>query len=299
MAKEVELLSLDLRYQSYRLRDSVRERQLLSSILEREIEEPLEGIFVDGTNVLLNGFKRYRCAKKLNIQIVPYISLGDDEVEGIVNLLKESNSKSLNVLEEARFVSELKNVRKMNIAEIATELLRSKSWVSMRANLIGEMSEPIRKELFDGKFPAYSYMYLIRQFMRMNGVKREQIETFVTSVSGHKLSIREIEQLAHGYFRGPTSFKQEIENGNIPAAIKAIEDSVADDKVCSEFERTMLRSMKLVQKHMLQVISQSTDSRLKSRAFHAQSHLLTAGIIRHLPTMNNILRDLHDRNGQM
>ena len=44
----------------------------------------------------------------------------------------------------------------------------------------------------------------------MNGVKKQEIEDFVVAVSGKKLSVREIEQLAHGYFRGPESFREAI-----------------------------------------------------------------------------------------
>ena len=41
----------------------------------------------------------------------------------------------------------------------------------MRLGLISEMSAAIRAKLFSGAFPVYSYMYTVRQFMRMNGVE--------------------------------------------------------------------------------------------------------------------------------
>jgi hypothetical protein len=49
-------------------------------------------------------------------------------------------------------------------------------------------------------------MYTLRQFMRMNGVRKQDIEDFVVALAGKRLSLREIEQLAHGYFRGRTRF---------------------------------------------------------------------------------------------
>jgi hypothetical protein len=42
----------------------------------------------------------------------------------------------------------------------------------MRLGLIGEMSEKVREKIFRGSFPVYPYMYTLRQFMRMNGVKK-------------------------------------------------------------------------------------------------------------------------------
>ena len=48
-------------------------------------------------------------------------------------------------------------------------LSRSKAWVSMRRNLLTEMSDAIGQILFRGAFPVYSYMVTLRPFMRMNG----------------------------------------------------------------------------------------------------------------------------------
>jgi hypothetical protein len=190
MAREVELASLDLRYESFRLKQAALEERLLSSIAQRGIEEALEGVEVKEAQVLLNGFKRYRCARKLRLATVPYSSLGQDEASAILSLLKISNNRSLSILEQAAFIAELKNVRRLNVAEIAADLCRSKSWVSMRLGLIAEMSAKVRQQLFAGAFPVYSYMCLVRQFMRMNGVKGEEIEEFVLAVSGHGLSVQ-------------------------------------------------------------------------------------------------------------
>jgi len=60
----------------------------LSSLLQRGIEEPLEGVESNETKVLLNGFKRYRCARKLRLATVPYRSLGRDEAAAILGLLR-------------------------------------------------------------------------------------------------------------------------------------------------------------------------------------------------------------------
>src|ERR1044071_1147217 len=143
----------------------------------------------------------------------PVPTLGQDEAAVILSLLRASNNRALSILEQAAFIDELHATRRLSVAQIAEELSRSKSWVSMRLGLIAEMSPTIRAKLFSGAFPVYSYMYLLRQFMRMNGVKLEQIEQFVTAVAGQGLSVREIEQLAHGFFRGPESFRQEILKG--------------------------------------------------------------------------------------
>ena len=57
-------------------------------------------------------------------------------------------------------------------------------------------------------------MVTLRPFMRMNGVAPRKIERFVQAVAGAKLSVREIELLAHGYFRGTPSLRQAIDQGH-------------------------------------------------------------------------------------
>jgi hypothetical protein len=299
MANEVELASLDLRYESFRLKVPALEERLLSSILQRGIEEPLEGVAVEQTTVLLNGFKRYRCARKLRLATVPYSSLGQDEAAAILDLLRLSNNRTLSILEQAAFITELKQARGLNVAEIAAELSRSKSWVTMRLGLLAEMSQPVRQKLFAGAFPVYSYMYLMRQFMRMNGVKPEQIQAFVLATSGHGLSVREVEQLAHGFFRGPDSFRQEILKGNLALPLARMRQVPQSPDGCSEFERVLLGDLDLTQKYMQRVMGKSQEhQKLTSRAFHAQCHLLTAGILSRSRAFLDTLRALHDRNGQ-
>lgn len=298
MSNEVELSALDLRYQGCRMKNAALEGRLLVSIAQRGIEEPLEGVSSADQSILLNGFKRYRCARQLQIHQVPYASLGAEEGVGILNLLRIANTKALGLLEQAAFIAELKNGRGMTVAEIATELSRSKAWVSMRLGLMAEMSPRVRDKLLGGEFPVYPYMYMLRQFMRMNSVKPEQIEQFVVALSGHPLSVREIEGLAHGFFRGPDSFRQQILSGNLALPLKHLKEVPADPEGCSEFERLMLRDLELAQKYMQRVMAKSQDERLASRNFHAQCHLLINGILSRSTAFFQTLRKLHDRSGQ-
>jgi hypothetical protein len=298
MAKEIELSSLDLRYEGHRMKNPWLEDRLFVSIAQRGIQEPLEGVQLRDASILLNGFKRYRCAHKLQLRTVPYASLGEDEVAAIMNLLRISNNRVLSILEQAAFIDELYATGCLSVAEMAKELSRSKSWVSMRLGLISEMSAPIRAKLFSGAFPVYSYMYTLRQFMRMNGVSGQDVEQFVAAVSDKGLSVREIEQLAHGYFRGPESLRQEIANGNLTLPLKRMREASQNSDGCSDFERATLRDLELIHKYMQRLIAKSPDQRLKSRAFHAQANLLSAAILSRVAAFNHSLKQLHDRSGQ-
>jgi len=164
--------------------------------------------------------------------------------------------------------------------------------------LLAQMSESVRRQLFAGAFPVYGYMYVLRPFMRLNGENAAAIDEFVTAVSGQGLSVREIEQLAHGFFRGPASFREEIRQGNLALPLERMRQRPPNPDACSEFERVLLGDLEITQKYMQRVMGKSQEPRLKSRAFHAQCHLLTAGILSRSRAFFHTLRQLHDRNGQ-
>ena len=122
MGQLVELSSLDLRYEGYRLRDDAQEARVMVSVAKRGIEHPLEGVDTPAARLLLNGFKRARSARKLGLDSVPYVSLGEEEAMGILSLMRASTDKALNVLEEARFIGELLTVHGLSVPEIAEKL---------------------------------------------------------------------------------------------------------------------------------------------------------------------------------
>ena len=298
MAREVELSSLDLRYEGFRLKAPALEERLLGSIAQRGIEEPLEGVEVQGRGVLLNGFKRYRCARQLRLATVPYRSLGQDEAAAILGLLRASNDRALSILEQAAFIDELKKrapderggdrrraVPQQGLGEHAPGAHRPDERPGAPATLRRGLSG-LRLHVCAASVHAHE-----------RG-EAAQIEEFVMAVSGKGLSVREVEQLAHGYFRGPESFREEIRKGNLALPLERMRQVPQSPDGCSEFERVLLGDLELTQKYMQRVMGKSQDPRLQSRAFHAQCHLLTPGILSRSRAFFHTLRQLHDRNGQ-
>ena len=294
---EIELSQLDLRYEGHRLRQRGLEDRLLASIAREGIREPLAGVVVDTVWVLLDGFKRYRCAHQLHVERVPFVRLGQDEASAIVELLGQVRRSRLSVLEEGRFLDELK-ARGMSLAEMADALGRSKAWVSLRLGLLEAMSPVVQEKVFGGGLPVYSWIYTIAPFRRLNGVTVGQVEEFVGAVSGRGLSVRQIEQLAHGYFRGPESFRQELRSGHLTLLLQQMAAVPVDPDGCSEFERILVGDLELIQKHAQRVATKSQDRRLQSRAFFVQCHLLTGSLLSRAKGFLQLLKQLHDRTRQ-
>jgi hypothetical protein len=297
MGETVELRTLDLRYESCRLRDDAREARLLASLAQRGIEQPLEGADTPDGRFLLNGFKRYRCAHKLGLHSVPYRSLGQEEAAGIVQLMRVASDQALGLLEQARFVGELMTVHGLSLAEVAEALSRSKGWVSMRRRLLEEISPPIQELLFRGAFPVYSYLYTLRAFRRMNGVRAEDIERFVRAVAGRRLSVRDIELLAHAYFRGPTALREAIERGQLGWSLEQMKQVPRDEEGCNDCEQGLLRDLESLCKLLQRVPLKCQDPRLTSRSFFAQANLLTGGLLSHFELFQERMKAFYDRSG--
>ena len=295
---DLELGDLDLRYQSYRLRQPRREEALLSAIAREGIREPLVGVCRDATPILLDGFKRARCARTLHLQVVPFASWGADEVAGMLQLLRADRQHALTLLEQARFVDELHTECGLSAADIARQLGRSLAWVTVRLGLLRELSPVVRDALFAGAFPVYAYLYTLRPFRRLKRVTAADLDQFVGALRGQKLSVRQIQGLAHGFFRGPPSFRQELLQGHLTLALRRLEEAPPDPDSCSEPERIFLQDLEQTQKAMLRVIGKSQDPKLASAPFRAQANLLTAVLLNQAAAFLRTLRQIHDRTGQ-
>ena len=298
MAEQVEISSLDLRYEGFRMKSPGAEKALLMSILEKGIRDPLQGVDTKDARILLDGFKRLRCAKRLGIGTASYASIGADEVLGIIELIRISNARSLSILEQARFVDELKSVHKMSTAEIAGLLERSKAWVSVRSGIIHEMSDYVLDQVFKGRFPVYAYMYTLRPFIRINGIQNSELDDFVKSVAGKNLSIRNIEILANGYFRGSDALRKQIKSGHITWALGRLKESHTPPSGCSQIESAMIRDLEIVSKYMQRVAAKTKHPKYKTNAFFAQANLLTGGILRRTDSFFKAIKAFHDRTGQ-
>jgi len=295
MVKQVERSSIDLRYESCRLKNPVTEKVLLASISQNGVREPLKGVEKEDSRILLDGFKRFRCAKKLSIDIIPFISFSDDEAVGIIELIRSSNTKTLNILEQARLIDELRNKYELSYSEIALQLEKSKSWVAMRAGLIDQMSESVKEKIFGGKFPVYSFMYSLRKFMRLNDSSKKEVDEFVDLTSGEGFSTRDIDLLAQGYFRGNEDFRNQIKNGDIHSGLQFLKQSHECSSECSSPEQKLIKELQIARSYINRIIYASKEPNITSNNFFSQAHLLASGILRHLPKFKEVLEKYHAR----
>ena len=277
---------ISLKYESMRLRDERREGVILSRIAQRGVEEPLEGIVLPdnkGEAILLDGFKRFRCAKKVGLTMVPWITVAESEPDGITMLLMRSETYTLHILEQARLVDELKDQFRLTVGEIANRLSRSVGWVSMRLGLLSEMNPRIRELIFSGQFPARTYLYTVRHFTRVKRVSRKEADEFVIACAGRKLSTRQLEILARGYFEGRSRIREEIRAGHFDWSLKELQGVLTRDiprsERLSEVEEGLIRDLDIVSRVLSRMTLKSRGAELKSAAFFAEAELFCGGLL--------------------
>jgi len=288
---------IDLRYMSCRQQHVSSEQRLLHSISEQGIREPLLGAMEQDVYILLDGFKRWRCAKKLAIHQLPFRIIGEDEAQAIIALMRRANAQNLTIIEQARLIIELHKTHGLSNGDIARRLERSPSWVSVRSHLLAEMRPAVADKILKGDFPAYAYMYTMRQFMRINKVGPDEIEAFVLHTAGRGLSLRDINTLAAGYFRGGEHLRREIAAGNVSWSLEALKkiDSVTATSL-SVHEQRAIGDLEVIFRKMKWLIVASDNPTLTSHGFYSQAGLLCGGVLRLLPTFTEKIRGLHDRS---
>lgn len=295
--EDVEISQIDTSLERIRIRDKAVQKALLDSIIENGIREPLKcAAPPQGRLILLDGFKRLRCAATLGITAVPVTSLGSDEPTAILQLLRLSTAKTLNPLEQAALVDELHQAHTMSVSQIAHHLQRSPAWVSLRLGLVAGMSEIVKEAVFAGRFPVRAYMYTLRSFTRVKTIKKSEIDAFVTAVSGKSLSVRALDVLAHGFFRGGPDVREQIACGNLDWTLNQLKQQPdSESPSLNEWESRALRGLNLVQGCIARVPHQLKDSRLKSASFFSEADLLAEGILNGVDFFTKTVRWFHDQ----
>ena len=298
MDVSVEISGINLRYQHCRLSHGPNESRLLSSIIEQGIRDPLLGVIHDGIPVLLDGFKRFRCARKLRINQVPFRSLGDDEATAIIALMRIANAKSLSFMEQAYLIDELRRVHKLSVAEIARRLERSPPWVSARLGLTSELTPFIGEKIMSGSFPMHAYLASIRPITRVSKIQAPEIEDFVRATAGKGLSVRDLDVLAKGYFRGGEDFRKHVQQGDVRWCLDALRATTGSGTAAAsnEEERKILMDLDIVQRRLKRLPMLLAASKLQSPSFLAEAHLLCGGILRLTESFTKAIRDFYDRN---
>lgn len=295
----IELNAIDTRLECTRLRDRATEKRLLSSIMEQDILEPVEVVGPGNGSmyILVDGFKRYRCARKLSKWIIPAQCIASDITGGLLSFLRRGMHKGVSAIEEAALIEELYKRCGMNIYNIALHIGRSPSWVSMRLNMLDGLSDMIRKKIMSGAFPARAYMYGIKGFTRVNKTPRNQVEAFVNATSGKGLSTRELFVLSRAFFKGGDGIEKLVLEGDIHNALRLVTGGVDSRTIPKgdKVEQLLIKNLETTLSSINFIIGNGVTLVMNNNEIINHVNYLTGIFLNSLPEFLKTIKELHDR----
>lgn len=297
----LELSQLDTRFEHTRTRNVAIERNLLASITERDILDPIQVVSCkdSDTYVVLDGFKRYRCALKLKMGTIPVVIIANDAAEGILTFIRRQRHSGLNILDQAALVEELHTRYHLSVYDIAARLERAPSWVSMRLGMLKDLTPLVKKKIMSGAFPARVYLYSIKGFTRVNKVPPDRVDTFVKAVSGKKLGTRDLTILSEAFFSGSKITEQLICEGNIRQALQLIKKAPEEieGNQLNHFQRSVLQRLKNITSDMGSLLRNYSNITYENQLFSQDVHIWSSAVQKYLDIFTLTIKELYDRSG--
>ena len=253
---------------------------------------------VSGGRVLLNGFKRYRCARKLRLGTVPYASLGRDEAAAMIGLLRVSNERGavdfgaggVSGRAERGAGSVGGGDRRPAVAE---QGLGGDAAGADRLDERAGAQATVRA----GLFPVYAYMYTLRPSCHAH----ERPGGGAVCRGGERPKLKRTRDrgvLARAFFQGKRGAAGEVDCGRgqiAPVLARLREPAMAADG-CSERESRLLRDLEIGNRAMWRVRARCGE-KLSSGAFRAHARLRSEAILSRAAGFTETVKLIYDRSG--
>jgi ParB-like chromosome segregation protein Spo0J len=203
---DLELGQLAQRHADLRIHDDTRRRRLLTSLAELGQQVPVIVVEADAHHVLIDGYLRVWALDRL----------GRDTVDATVWTLGETEallahhhlaSATRTALEEAWLLARLRE-QGLALDELARRMCRSKSWVSRRLALLGELGDKAQAAVRAGTIPAHAAMKSLVPLARAN---RRASEAIVTGLGQVRTTVRDVAAICEGWRRADPTGRQRIE----------------------------------------------------------------------------------------
>jgi predicted transcriptional regulator len=296
---EIEISEVDTRFEGLKTRDKDREKKLVGDLSKGDLLTPLLATEINGVLVLLDGFKRLRAAITLKWSTIRCLTVAENEVTGILELLHRSRGHKMDLYSEASFVSRLHKEHRFSLAKLANELGRSKSWVSMRTLFTDGMTARTEDQLRSGTFPLHAWIYSIRPFMRMNDKNKSLAEEFVDLCVKQHYTLREIDILARIWFEQGEGKRNELRKGHGEWILKQLQAKVKDGHCLSSKEQADLK----VLAHLEGAIRQFNTHPFvapeqSSSEYRAQAHISCLTIVSNMNPIKTKLEAMYDQCGR-
>lgn len=154
---EVEMHCIELKYVHLRLPAQSNANKMITSIKEYGQLVPIT-VVPEGKNrwILIDGYLRVSALQHLGRDTVQVEIWHCDEVQALLFMFTEKQSRSWEVIEESLLLRELGTLHCLSQENIAKHIGRSQSWISYRLSLIAELPESILASVMSGNISLWT-----------------------------------------------------------------------------------------------------------------------------------------------
>jgi len=192
---QLEFHQLELRYERLRVVRPEPERRLLASLAEVGQQVPIVVVKdeVSSQHIVIDGYKRIRCLRRLARDMVAASSWPEEEAEALIVTRLMQTAEAETALEQSWLLLELKQRFGFSREELARRFGHSVSWVSRRLALVQELpdviQERVRRRDRRSRGSEISGAVGARQPASLSGAgRRDRIDPLDQLRSGHSLS---------------------------------------------------------------------------------------------------------------
>jgi len=203
---ELELHQLERRHADLRIRaDGRRRRVLLASLSEHGQQVPVVVVAEAQRHVLIDGYLRVELLAQLGRDTVAATAWPISEAEALLHH-HHLGAASRSALEESWLLSRLRE-HGLSQEELARRLCRSRSWVSRRLALLGELGAATQARVRAGTIPPHAAMKYLVPLARAN---RAHAEALVSALGHTRVSDRDVAALYDGWRRADAEGKKRL-----------------------------------------------------------------------------------------
>lgn len=202
---QIELHQIELRHADLRIRDAGRRRRVLASVAQEGQQVPVIVVAGGERYVLIDGYLRVEAVRRLARDTVEATAWPLSESEALIEH-HHLSSATRSALEEGWLCRRLRD-QGLGLEEVARRLCRSKSWVSRRLGLVGELGGVVEERVRAGTIPPHAAMQYLLSLARAN---RRQCAALVEALGETRVTDREVGALYEGWRRADRTGREQL-----------------------------------------------------------------------------------------
>lgn len=178
---DLEIRTLDLRYETLRRRPPIRERRLLASLGDVGQQTPIVVVRDGNTWVVVDGYKRVRALRRLGQDTVRALAWDLEEADALVleRALRCGDSDS--AVEQGWLLHELSTRFALGRDELARRFDRTPSWISRRLALVEALPGSVQAHVRSGAIGPHAAMRHLVPLARANSAHCVQLADALAS----------------------------------------------------------------------------------------------------------------------